>query len=121
MKSKLSFLKDQSSSTSSSSKAQFGGVQLGWVGAMSTPVTCAEGYLSAIPMAHIPVPVPRSRIRWTESDIGAKKQLSFQQKQPLVMLEVVAVEFLFVHRHPIHVLAIVRVRPFIFYDAPSYI
>jgi len=76
MKSKWEGRYAHSSSTSSISKLQFGGTKDGCVAAMSTPRTEALGYLSAMSIAHIPVPVPRSKIREfasqkVESGIGA--------------------------------------------------
>lgn len=53
-----------------------GATHFGWIGAISTPITCAEGNVSAMSKAQMPVPVPRSRIRCGESPIGAKKCLS---------------------------------------------
>lgn len=44
----------QGSSASSISKTQFGAVQCGWMGAMSLPVTEAEGKRSAIASAQMP-------------------------------------------------------------------
>lgn len=37
---------------------QLVGIQLGWIGLRSVPVTSALGYLSAMSTVQIPVPVP---------------------------------------------------------------
>ena len=52
------------SRTSSTSKMQFGGTRLGWIGDRSTPRTVVFGYWSAKSIAQIPVPHPTSKTRF---------------------------------------------------------
>jgi len=64
-KSALFGAKVQSVDASSISNLQFGGMKVGCVGARSVPITSADGYWSAMSMAHIPVPVPISMMRYS--------------------------------------------------------
>lgn len=69
-------LKVHGCSASSTWKAQFLGIQLGWIGLRSMPIIFALGKLWATSIAQIPVPVPMSRMRvglWT----GARKREDF--------------------------------------------
>ena len=52
---------------------------VGWTAAVSAPMTDAEGYFSAMSIAHIPDPVPRSRIFCGWSPMGAMCSWPFRR------------------------------------------
>lgn len=74
MKSKEEGRKVQGCVKSSIWNSTLGGTSVGWIGDRSVAITLAEGYWSAKSIAHIPVPVPRSRTRWGFGSMGARKR-----------------------------------------------
>lgn len=74
MKSKEEGRKVHGSVKSSIWNSRLGGTEMGWMGDRSVAITEAEGNWSAKSIAHIPVPVPRSRTRWGLEVMGARKR-----------------------------------------------